>query len=144
MGLSDSPATDARLMDSAHASSRSSRNRRQGPPSLPNPTFPARCPLSPRKAPPLLVNIASRRVAGFGFSDRLAALDWCNEADVGSLALRLAGSIHGAPTARLLGQPPASLHAGCPVGMMNTFQFIGFGWRCWRTEGHEGVREQGA
>jgi len=101
-------------------------------------------PVCPTQPSLRLVNIASRRVAGFGFSDRLAALDWCNEADVGSLALRLAGSIHGAPTARLLGQPPASLHAGCPVGMMNTFQFIGFGWRCWRTEGHEGVREQGA
>ena len=51
----------------------------------------------------------------------------------GSLALRLAGSLHGASAQGLLPTPPASLHAGRSVGMMNTFQFIGLGWRCWRT-----------
>jgi hypothetical protein len=57
----------------------------------------------------------------------------CNEAESGSLALRLAGSIHGASTPRLLAPPSASLHAGRSVCMMNTFQFIGCCWRCWRT-----------
>jgi len=133
MGLSDSPLPNARLMDSAHALSRFWRNRPAGSPSLPNQTFPARCPHSPRRSPPLLVNIASRRMAGFGISDRLADLSWRNEADSGSLALRLAGSIHGASAPRLLPALSASLHAGRSVGMMNTSQFIGLGWRCWRT-----------
>jgi len=74
MGLSDSPAPNARLMDSTHISPRSARGRWQGPPSLPTPSFPARCPFLPRRAPPLLVNVASRWVSGFGKSGRLAAL----------------------------------------------------------------------
>jgi hypothetical protein len=82
---------------------------------------------------PLLVNIASRRIAGLGTSDRLALLTWRNEADSGSLALRLAGSLHGASTLRLLSALSVSLHAGRSVGTMNTSQFIGLGWRCWRT-----------
>jgi hypothetical protein len=65
--------------------------------------------------------------------DRLAALTLSNEADSDSLALRLAGSVHGASTAESLPPPPASLHAGYSVGMMNTSQFIGLDWRCWRT-----------
>ncbi len=104
MGLSDSPAPNGRLMVSPNALSRSSRNRWQGfdslrspsglppavylrfapVPSLPNPTFPARCPLSPRRAPPLPVNIASRRMSGFLLFGILATLDLCNEADSGS------------------------------------------------------------
>jgi len=83
------------------------------------------CSGSPRRTPPLFVNISSRRVSGFGISGGLAVLDLCNEADSGSLALRLAGSIHGASLPRLLASPSASLHAGYSVGMMNTFQFIG-------------------
>jgi hypothetical protein len=71
------------------------------------------------------VNIASRRISGFGSSDRLADLGERNEAVLGSLALRLAGSIHGALTPELLPPLSASLHAGRSVGMMNTFQFIG-------------------
>jgi len=125
-GLSDSLVIDVRLMDSASALPRTSRGRRQGSPSLPNSTFPARCPLSPRRTPPLFVNIASRRVSGFSISGGLAVLTLCNEAESGSLALRLAGSIHGASTTQLLPSLSASLHAGYSVGMMNTFQFIGF------------------
>jgi len=125
MDLSDSPASGVRLMDSADASSRSKRDRRQGSPSLPNLAFPARCPLRPRRAPSLLVNISSRRISGFGISDRLATLNLRNEANSGLLALRLAGSFHGASTRRLLDALSASLHAGYSVGMMNTFQFIG-------------------
>jgi hypothetical protein len=71
------------------------------------------------------VNISSRQVPGFGTSDGLAALTLCNEAVSGSLALRLAGSVHGASTPGLLPSLSASLHAGYSVGMMNTFQFIG-------------------
>jgi hypothetical protein len=72
-------------------------------------------------------------MAGFGISDRLADLTERNEADSGSLLLRLAGSIHGASTPKLLPALSASLHAGRSVGMMNSFHFIGLGWRCWRT-----------
>jgi hypothetical protein len=71
------------------------------------------------------VNIASRRVSGFSSFGSLAVLTLCNEAESGSLALRLAGSIHGASTPRLLPSLSASLHAGYSVGMINTFQFIG-------------------
>ena len=60
MGLSDSPAANARLMDSAHASLRFWRSQRRGSPSLPNPTFPARCPHRPRRSPPLHAHVASR------------------------------------------------------------------------------------
>jgi len=125
MGLSDSPAPNSRLMDSACVLPRSSRGRWQGSPSLPNLTFPARCPLSPRRAPPLFVNISSRRVSGFSFSGSLAVLTLCNEAQSGSLALRLTGSICGASAPELLPSLSASLHAGYSVGMMNTFQFTG-------------------
>ena len=88
---------------------------------------------SPRRSPPLFVNISSRRISGFSSFGSLADLTWCNEADSGSIALRLAGSFHGASTPILLPSLSASLHAGCSVGMINTFQFIGLGWRCWRT-----------
>ena len=130
MGLSDSPAPNACLMDSAVASPRSARDRWQGSPSLPNQTFPARCPLSPRRTPPLRWNVASQWMAGFGFSDRLAVLTLFNEAESGLLPLRLTGSIHGASTPRLLPTRSASLHAGRSVSMMNTSHFIGLGWRC--------------
>src|SRR2546428_6621384 len=122
-GLSDSPAPNSHLIDSLRVLLRR-RNRRQGPPSLPNPTFPARCPLSPRRTPALLANVASRRITGFSPSGRLAALTWFNEADSGSLALRLTGSLHGASARQLLTALSVSLHVGRLVRMMNTFQFI--------------------
>src|SRR2546428_2382065 len=71
--LSDSPASNPQLIVSLHVLLRR-RNRRQGSPSLPNSTFPARCPLSPRRAPALLSNVSSRRMAGFNSSGSLAAL----------------------------------------------------------------------
>jgi hypothetical protein len=122
--LSDSHTPNARLMDSPGVSSRLWRNWSHGPPSLPNPTFPARCPLSPRRAPALLSNVSSHRMAGFNPSGSLAALIWFNEADSGSLALRLTGSLHRASARRLLTALSVSLHAGRSVRMMNTFQFI--------------------
>jgi len=80
------------------------------------------------------VNVASRRIIGFGIFDRLADLFMRNEAESGLLALRLTGSIHGASAPQLLTALSASLHARRSVGMMNTFHFIGLGWRCWRTK----------
>jgi hypothetical protein len=84
-----------------------------------------RLALSPRRARPLFANISSRQVSGFSFSDSLAALTLCNEAESGSLALRLAALVHGDSAPGLLPPLSASLHAGYSVGMMNTFQFIG-------------------
>ena len=126
MSLSDFPVSSTPLIDSRRTLMASSRHPRQGSPSLPNSTFPARCPHSPRRSPSLLSNVSSQWISGFGISDRLADLSWCNEADTGSLALRLTGLIRGASTPRLLRSLSASLHAGRSVGMMNTFQFIGF------------------
>jgi len=95
--LSDSPASNPQLIVLLHVLLRR-RNQRQGSPSLPNPTFPARCPLSPRRAPLLHSNVSSHRMAGFNSSGSLAALIWFNEAVSGSLALRLTGLFDGAST----------------------------------------------
>jgi len=138
MGLSDSPAPSSRLMDSARALLRQCRNWWQGSPSLPNQTVPARRPQPPRRSPPLRVNVASRRMIGFGFSERLADLTSVTRLNRVCFTLRLAGSIHGASTPQLLPALSASLHARRSVGMMNTFHFIGLGWRCWRTRGRQG------
>ena len=123
-GLSDSPTSRAPLMSSRRPLSPSSPNRQRGSPSLPNRTFPAPCPLSPQRVPALLVNVASPRMAGFRFSGRLATLRLCNQADAGSLALRLTASLRAAPTRRSLPALSASLHAGRSVRIMNTFPFI--------------------
>jgi hypothetical protein len=72
----------------------------------------------------LLSNVSSHRISGFNSSGSLAVLTWFNEADSGSLALRLTGSLHGASTRPLLAALSVSLHAGRSVRMMNTFQFI--------------------
>jgi hypothetical protein len=71
--LSDSLASNLQLIVSLPVLLRR-RNRRQGSPSLPNPTFPARCPLSPRRAPALRSNVSSHRMIGFNPSGSLAAL----------------------------------------------------------------------
>jgi len=72
----------------------------------------------------LLSNVSSHRISGFNSSGSLAVLIWFNEADSGSLALRLTGSLHGASAQQLLAALSVSLHAGRSVRMMNTFQFI--------------------
>jgi hypothetical protein len=72
----------------------------------------------------LLSNVSSRRISGFNSSGSLAVLNWFNEADSGSLALRLTGSLHGASVRQSLAALSVSLHAGRSVRMMNTFQFI--------------------
>jgi hypothetical protein len=81
--------------------------RRQSPErvsQVPDCSVGIRRPLSPRRARPLRMFVASRSMPGFAISGRLATLDWCNEAETGSLALRLTplpseASSHGiAPT----------------------------------------------
>ena len=61
-----------------------------------------RRPLSPREARQVHMLITSLTAAGFTFSGRLATLHWCNEAETGSLALRLMRSAHGASAKGLL------------------------------------------
>ena len=51
-----------------------------------------RRPLSPRRARPLRMFVASRSMSGFALSGGLATLAWCNEAEMGSLTLRLTPS----------------------------------------------------
>jgi hypothetical protein len=51
-----------------------------------------RRPLSPRRARPLPMFVASRSMAGFAQSGGLATLELCNKAETGSLALRLTPS----------------------------------------------------
>jgi len=66
-------------------------------------SFHARCPLSPRQVRRLLAPIPSPSIAGFRILGRLATHSLCNEAEPGSLALRLACSPREAsPTALLL------------------------------------------
>ena len=69
----------------------------------------ARCPLPPRKARRLLAPVTSPPVSGFTFFGRLAAFTFPNEAELGSLALRLACLPHEASLGRLLGSAPVWL-----------------------------------
>ena len=70
--------------------------RRRGSPRFLGPSFPARLPLSPRGALPVLSPIASLQVSGLTVSGRLATPTLPNEAGSGSLTLRLTGSQSGA------------------------------------------------
>jgi len=47
---------------------------------------------------------------------------WFNEAETGSLALRLTSSPSLAPTARLPASPPSQLHGERAIAMVSTFQ----------------------
>src|SRR5205085_10918086 len=78
--------------------------------------------LSPRAAHPLRVLVASRMVSGFLISGSLTAADWCNEAEVGSLSLRLTSSPPRAPTARSPVPSPRGLHGERAIAMVSTFQ----------------------
>jgi len=55
--------------------------------------------------------IASRSVLGFALSGRLAILELCFEAEMGSLKLRLTSSHPQAPNAGLLRRPLGSFMA---------------------------------
>ena len=57
----------------------------------------------------MLSLVTSKSTTGFTQSGRLATLHWRNEADSGSLALRLTRSLHRASTTRSLQLPPVSL-----------------------------------
>jgi hypothetical protein len=62
----------------------------------------ARSPLSPRASWRMLPFVTSPPMAGFTTFGRIAARQWCNEAETGSLALGLATSLSGGY------QPPSS------------------------------------
>ena len=62
----------------------------------------ARSPQSPRTSWRMLAFVASPPMAGFTTFGRMAARQWCNEAETGSLALGLATSLSGGY------QPPSS------------------------------------
>jgi hypothetical protein len=83
-----------------------------------------RCPLSPTTPESPIAAIARCFTTGIGFiiSGRLTAPCMRNEAESGSLALRLTPSSCGASTARLLRQPPARLHGERALTMFSTFQ----------------------
>jgi len=63
-----------------------------GSPRFLDASFRARSPLSPRDALQMHLPVASLQMAGFRVSGRLAASNWCNEAEPGSLALGLTRS----------------------------------------------------
>jgi hypothetical protein len=91
MGLSDSRLRQTpRLFIPGHPSS-----RRSGSPRFLGPSFRARFPLSPRGALPVLSPVASPQISGLTLSGRLATPTLHNEADSGSLALRLTRSQSG-------------------------------------------------
>src|SRR5262249_17344367 len=89
---------------------------------VPRLSFDARCPLSPRVVHPLHTLVASRMVSGFGTFGRLTTTDWCNEAETGSLALRLASSPSRSSTGRLPATPPSRLHGERAIAMVSTLQ----------------------
>jgi hypothetical protein len=84
-------------------------------------SVPARCPLSPRKARRLPSPVTSPSAAGFSISGRLATFIKCNEADAGSLALRLAGSLPGASPAGLLRPTSGSLPVERAIDRVTSF-----------------------
>ena len=85
----------------------------------------ARCPLSPRKAQRLHLPITSSSVAGFITLWRTGHFHpWCNEAESGSLALRLACLPYEASPAGLLRPTFARLSIEWAIDRMNSFQFM--------------------
>jgi len=85
-------------------------------------SVPARCPLSPRSVRRVLALVTSPPMAGFISSGRLATLIWCNEAELGSLPLRLAGSPSKASPAGFLRLTLGWLHVERAIVMVNTSQ----------------------
>ena len=76
---------------------------------VPSLSFLARCPQSPRRVRRLHSPVASSSMSGFIAIRWTGHSHWCNEAESGSLSLRLASSLHKAsstqiaPCQRLLG-----------------------------------------
>jgi len=72
-----------------------------GSPRFLDQSFSTRCPLSPRKARQLLTPVASLTTLGFAYLGRMATFSKFNEAETGSLALRLALLPHEASPDRV-------------------------------------------
>jgi hypothetical protein len=100
-------AADGTVMSSHTASGPSLGPCNVGPPRFLDRSVPTRRPLTPRRARRVLAPVASASVAGFITFGSLATLDEVHEADSGSLALRLAGSLPEASPARSLRPSPA-------------------------------------
>ena len=79
-------------------------------------------PYSPRVAHPLHMLVASRTVSGFTIFWKVDHYHWRNEAETGSLSLRLTSSPSRAPTTRLPAPPPSWLHGERAIAMVSTFQ----------------------
>ena len=85
-------------------------------------SFAVRRPLSPRGTRPPQVLVAWRPVTGFTLSGGLAVPTLCNEAETGSLALRLTASPPGASHAGSLRRTPSRLHVERAIHMSSSFQ----------------------
>jgi hypothetical protein len=83
----------------------------------------ARCPLLPRKVRRMHSPVASSSVAGFSFLGRMATSNTRNEAEMGSLMLRLTCSPHQSSKPRLLATTLVRLPAERAIRRMNSFQF---------------------
>jgi hypothetical protein len=81
-----------------------------------------RRPLPPREAGKVHLLVASLAVAGFTTLWRVGHLHKRNEADSGSLALRLTRSLAGASTPGLLPSPPGPLPAERAIRKATSFQ----------------------
>lgn len=81
-----------------------------------------RRPLPPREASKVLVLVTTLAVAGFTTLWRVGHLHKRNEAEPGSLALRLTRSLAGASTPGLLPSPPGPLPAERAIRKATSFQ----------------------
>jgi len=93
-----------------------------GPPRFLDRSVPTRRPLTPRRAQRVLVPVASTSMTGFTIFGRLATLTETHEADSGSLALRLAGSLPEASPAGSLQLTLGSLPAERAIRSSTSFQ----------------------
>jgi hypothetical protein len=89
---------------------------------VPDGSFGARRPLSPRgtRSPHMLV--ASRPMSGFALFGGLAVPRLCNEAETGSLALRLTPSPSGVSHLGSLRRTPGWHHVERAIHMFSSFQ----------------------
>ena len=88
---------------------------------VPDRSFDARHPVSPRRTRPLHVLVASRPVSGFTSFGRLTIPTGVTRPK-GSLALRLTSSRSRASTAGSPRTPPGRLHGERAIPMVSTFQ----------------------
>lgn len=156
MGLSDSrPRQISRLCIPDHPPAFTPG--RGGSPRFLDASFSARSPLPPRDALQVLALVSSLQISGFSFSGRLAASNWCNEAETGSLALGLTLS-QSAGFNRFACPQPATdrpafhdwlpahrgppLHAERAIHMADTFSQQDTPGLAWRTRGHRDHREK--